>query len=146
MSARKKQNESAVVKACLQWLTLNHCFVWRNNSGAFPTPHGGFVRAGLKGSADIIGMNPHGIFLAVECKAGKNKLQPSQIAFRDSVVACGAIHVVAYSVDDLEAAKAEIMAKRYAPAYPEGYEHQHGIRGSLHGLFPKSRSPKTGGG
>lgn len=33
-----------------------------------------------------------------------------------------------------------------ASSCPEGYEHQHGIRDSLHGLFPKSRSPKTGGG
>lgn len=144
--AKPPQNEAAVVKACLHWLTLNRCFVWRNNSGAYAPEKGGrFVRFGKKGSADIIGLNPHGVFLAVECKAGKNKLQPAQIAFRDSVVACGGVHVVAYSVDDLEAAKADIMAKRIAPAYAEGVEPQLNIRQHLHSIFPGSRGGRKGG-
>ena len=144
--AKTPQNEAAVVKACLQWLTLKRCFVWRNNSGAYAPEKGGrFVRFGKKGSADIIGMNRHGVFLAVECKAGKNTLQAAQIAFRDSVVACGGIYVLAYSVEDLEAAKADIMAKRIAPAYAHGADPQPSLRQLMGELFPRGRNGRKGG-
>lgn len=95
-------SENLVVDACIKWLLLNKYYVWRNNSGAYKTESGHYVRYGLKGSADILGLTPKGQFIAVECKFGTNKLQLSQEAFRDKVLSCNGIYIVAYSVDDLE--------------------------------------------
>lgn len=94
--------ESHVVSACLQWLWLHGCYVWRNNSGALK-PEGSKrpIRFGLKGSADIIGLTPQGKFLAVECKAGRNKLTDEQIVFGERVKQKGGIYIVAYSVEEM---------------------------------------------
>lgn len=98
-------SESAVVDSCIKWLFSHGCFVWRNNSGAYKTQSGGYVRYGAKGSPDIIGMTRNGVFLGVECKFGKNGLQESQKEFGNKIKEKNGLHIVAYSVDDLEAVK-----------------------------------------
>lgn len=56
------------------------CILWRNNTGAFKDPNTGrWVRYGLSNdsaalnkaikSSDLIGIDSHGRFLAIECKA-----------------------------------------------------------------------------
>lgn len=102
-------SENKVVSACIQWLFHNGCFVWRNNSGAYKTTSGAYVRYGAKGSPDIIGTTPSGRFIGVECKYGKNDLEPSQEAFGERLKKKGALYIVAYGVDDLEACKKEIL-------------------------------------
>lgn len=112
MNNRKPHiKESLVVNSCIRWLWLNGCFVWRNNSGGFK-PEGGqrVIRFGRVGSPDIIGMTPGGRFLGVECKSGKNKLSDQQEVFKTDTLAHNGIYITAYSVDDLEAGKAEILA------------------------------------
>lgn len=104
-----KVKEGAVVNACIKWLFANNCYVWRNNSGAYKTPSGHYIRYGEPGSADIIGVNPHGRFIAIECKSGKNTQQDSQKAWQERVEGCNGLYVVAYSVDDLEAIKADVL-------------------------------------
>lgn len=108
---RGKQAEGLVVNACIKWLWANGCFVWRNNTGALPDKYGRTIHYGHKGSADIIGVNPHGLFLAVEAKSAKGKLSPDQALFRDRVQAKQGVYVLARSTDDLEARKAEILRK-----------------------------------
>lgn len=98
-------SESDVVNACIKWLFSHGCFVWRNNTGSYKTQSGGFVRYGSKGSPDIIGMTPRGLFIGVECKFGKNGLQDSQKDFGERIKEKNGLYIVAYSIDDLEAVK-----------------------------------------
>ena len=105
--------ESLVVKSCIEWLHLNGCFIWRNNTGAYkPEGSAGFIRYGLAGSADIIGVNPHGKFIAVECKSEKGKLLESQVGFGIKVRSRGGVYVVARSTDDLESHRDVLLGAR----------------------------------
>ncbi len=94
-------SESQVVSACLAYLHRNKIFAWRNNTGAFKTNHG-FIRFGLAGSADIIGLTKSGQFLAIECKFGKGKQEPSQIAFEQKITDNGGLYLLVYSLDELK--------------------------------------------
>lgn len=59
---------------------------WRNNTGALPDRNGRLVQYGLcKGSADIIGIAPGGIFIAVEVKAANGRVRPEQQTFIDNI-------------------------------------------------------------
>ena len=112
---RRKQEfhvpESLIVNTCIRWLWHHGCFVWRNNTGAWK-PRGGKrpIRYGKPGSPDIIGITPSGRFIGVECKSGKNKINPLQMAFQTDVLLHKGIYITAYSVDDLEAEKGRILA------------------------------------
>lgn len=110
-------NESAVLHACIQWLWANRCFIWRNNTGAYKKHYqrkdgsqsDHWIRYGLNGSADILGMTPNGRFLAVETKAAGNDLSPAQARFRDQVIAHNGLYILARSIDDLEANRLLIL-------------------------------------
>ena len=102
--------ESDVVNACIRWLhDVGRCFVWRNNTGAYKTQGGAFVRFGFKGSADIIGCTQSGRFIAVECKGTGGKQSPEQLHFERCINGKNGIYIVAYSMDDLEACKKDIL-------------------------------------
>ena len=114
----KSPKEGDVVKACLQYLTVVRRWpALRNNTGAARFAGRGksyFVRFGLEGSSDIIGIVPRlvdgdgnelrGLFLAVECKKPGGRLRPSQQAFLAAVSAAGGLALCVKSVDDLIAA------------------------------------------
>lgn len=97
--------ESLVVSACLKWLWVHGCFVWRNNTGGLRDKRNLLVRFGRTGSSDIIGMTKAGKFLGIECKSSIGKLTEHQMRFRDDVQSHGGIYILARSVDDLEAKK-----------------------------------------
>lgn len=93
------------------------CVLWRNNSGVLPNRQGRPVRYGLGNdsgkinkvfkSADLIGIGPGGVFLAVECKhpewkAPQNDREKAQWAFLLDVVNKGGIGFFATSVEDFE--------------------------------------------
>lgn len=106
-----KPTEGQVVNACIKWLFAHGCYVWRQNVGAFkPDGSNRFIRFGMAGLADILGVTPSGRFIACECKVGKNKQQNAQIEFQRRVEEKNGIYVLAYSVDDLEARTREILA------------------------------------
>lgn len=102
-------SESAIVNACMKWLLLHGCYCWRNNSGAYkPEGTSRFIRYGLRGSADILGITPSGRFIAVECKQKGNKQTEYQIEFQERITQKSGIYIVAYGTDDLESHKALI--------------------------------------
>jgi hypothetical protein len=96
--------EGAVVKACLEYLTLRGAFVWRNNSGALRNKKGRPVFFGKVGSSDILGVLPGGRFIAVECKAPNGRLSEPQLDFLTEIERMGGLAVIAKSVEDLEKA------------------------------------------
>lgn len=105
-------NEQATVKAILQFLHLHHIPAWRMNTGA--TKIGGrFLRFGVVGMADIIGILPEqgarggfgswqpGRFLAIEVKSATGRVTPAQLAFLDQVTAARGTAFVARNVADV---------------------------------------------
>jgi hypothetical protein len=104
--------ESAVLSACLEYLTLTGIFAWRNNTGAVKVDGKRFVRFGLKGSPDILGVMPDGRILCVECKSVRGRLTPEQRAFGEAVKRRGGIYIVARGIDDLRGELNELPVKR----------------------------------
>lgn len=72
---------------------------WQNNTGATKTAHG-FIKFGLKGSTDILGL-AYGRPFFIEIKTGSGRLTADQKAFRDMVVRYGGIHATIRSLDDV---------------------------------------------
>jgi len=104
---RRKQNspEGDLVKAVLTWLELMGIFAWRNNTGAFAATEKGkrrFVRFGLKGSSDILGVLPGGRLLAIECKSPTGKVRPEQQDFIDRVTKAGGLAFVTKSIEEVQ--------------------------------------------
>ena len=96
--------------------------IWRNNSGAMQDDTGRVIRFGLGNdspkinkvwkSSDLIGIFPHGLFLAVECKHPKwtkpaNDRDRAQWNFILHVVERGGVAFFCNGVDDFERRMAE---------------------------------------
>lgn len=59
------------------------------------------VSAGIDGQADISGIvGPSGKRLEIEVKAGKDRMRPTQNAFRHMMATHGGIYIIAHNVDD----------------------------------------------
>jgi hypothetical protein len=100
-----KTPESAVLRACLDYLRFRGHFVFRVNGGAFETKRGGFVRCtDISGVADIIGVTRNGKALAVECKSEKGKRAATQKAFEYYWTGNDGVYVLARGVEDLQGA------------------------------------------
>lgn len=80
---------------------------WRHNTLPIPMVREG-VFVGYRPSAkiglpDILGIiPPHGIFLGIEIKTGRDKLRPEQIAFHDQARRLGAIILVISTFEDYQ--------------------------------------------
>lgn len=97
-------NETELVKACLDILHELGILAWRQNTGAVAAEHKGrrrYVRFGVPGISDILGVMPGGRFLAVECKVARNPLTPKQREFLDEINRIGGLGIVARDVDDV---------------------------------------------
>ena len=95
----------------MRWLLWNKVFCWRQNTGAYKSETGTWVRYGFPGSPDIIGMTKSGKWLGIEAKTGKGKLNENQIKFMQQVIENNGVYIVARSVHDLEAMKAVILGE-----------------------------------
>ena len=96
--------EQALVNQVLHYLTLKGYFVYRNNTGAVALGSGRsqrFMRFGYKGSCDVIGVTPEGLFIGVECKIKPNKPTQFQLDFIEEINKRGGIGLVAYDLDDV---------------------------------------------
>jgi hypothetical protein len=94
--------ESDVLRQCLEYLAVKGIFAWRNNTGAAQVDGKRFVRFGIKGSPDILGVMPDGRMLCVECKSATGRQTPEQRAFGEAVIARGGVYVVARGIADLQ--------------------------------------------
>lgn len=97
--------ESEILKLCM--LAAAECGVTllRNNRGMFLTLDGKRkVRAGLEaaGSADLIGWDSQGKFVACEIKTSTGHVSPEQKKFLDAVKSAGGIAFIARSPEDVK--------------------------------------------
>lgn len=89
-----------LVRDILVALSLgSRCRVWQNNTGAIQI-ESRFIKFGLVGSADILGLVRGGIFLAVEVKIGNDQQSPEQKNFERMIHRFGGIYILARSVKD----------------------------------------------
>lgn len=96
--------EMQIVKVILDYLALRKIYTWRNNSATMFYSSKGkdyAVRMGKKGSSDIIGLLPNGVFLGIEVKRPKGIVSPDQILFLDHIKQNKGVAFVAYSLDDV---------------------------------------------
>lgn len=98
MLERQIQRQIQLRFGALPWLRL-----WRVNVGAARTPDGAMIRFGIPGMADLTGIVACGRRLEVEVKAAKGRLTPQQVAWGRCISALGGLHLVARSVEDVEA-------------------------------------------
>jgi hypothetical protein len=81
-----------------------HIFHWRNNTGGFFSGKR-FVKFGLVGSGDILGILPGGRFFSIETKKPKGKTdqkrEEKQIAWMESVNKSGGLAIKVQSVEDV---------------------------------------------
>jgi hypothetical protein len=94
--------EKATQAAILNYLVLKRVFHWRNNTGAFKSEHGSFIRYGSPGSPDIFAvLPPSGQLLGIEVKDTRGRLNENQEGFRDRLERAGGRYIVARSLDDV---------------------------------------------
>lgn len=96
-----QERESEIQSAILDYLRrFKHIMCWRNNSGAFVKGEH-FVRFGLKGSPDIIGILPDGRFLGIEVKRPGKHPTPEQEEFIKMATDRGGMAFVAHSLNEV---------------------------------------------
>lgn len=111
--------ESAVLKACIQWLYIHGCDIIRCNTGAVARKYTSkrtgqtkeyYIRFGKPGVGDIIACGPTGRWIECECKSSIGKQEAIQKLRQEEIERRHGVYILARSVDDLEARKAEILA------------------------------------
>jgi hypothetical protein len=99
--AVNKTPEADVLRAVDEVLFACGIFHWRMSVGAVKIGKR-FVRFGVPGLPDFIGVCPGGRFLGVECKAPKTgRLTQLQARFLDKVNELGGVGIVVDGVDGL---------------------------------------------
>jgi len=105
--ARKQSPETKLVLAFVDYLRKQGHHAWRNNTGGGKLG-GRWVQFGVKGAGDIlVVVVPHGRFLSVEVKVGRNKATENQEAWMVKVREAGAVAGVARSFGELDKLVAE---------------------------------------
>jgi len=99
--ADRTKNHESLLKKCLLLLSSEGFLVWKNNTGSIKTENR-YQTYGLKGSPDIIGCTPSGVFCGFEIKTGKAVQNKHQKAFEKAVKARDGIYIVIHSLEELK--------------------------------------------
>ena len=92
--------EKDIQKGILQYLQVKRVFHWRNNSGAYKTSHGSFIRFGEPGSPDIFVIRG-GMIYGLEVKNEKGKLSDLQEEWSKGFMKHGGLYHVVRNLDDV---------------------------------------------
>ncbi len=96
--------EADIQKSILDYLRTRGYFCWRNNTGMQRSQYDGrerFIRYGLVGSGDLLGLTKEGRFFSIEVKRPGKKPTPEQIEFMATINQMKGLALVAYNVDDV---------------------------------------------
>lgn len=98
-------SETDLVRAILKYLHVVGILAWRQNTGAASFQDAGrsrFVRFGVPGISDILGVLPDGRFLAIEVKMPGRKVTWKQCDFINAITDNGGLAFVATSIEDVQ--------------------------------------------
>lgn len=109
--ATRKTPEGYVLSSVLEYLAVKKIFALRMNSGAIQDKRGIPVRMHKPGTADILAFRRlldhlpgDAQIFWIECKAPSGKQSELQKAFQKTVEGQGHFYILAYGIEDLEAA------------------------------------------
>ena len=85
---------------------------WSNATGAGKSPTGEWIRYGLVGSSDILGVVNGGYFVGIEVKTGSGVQSPGQINFESAVKKRGGYYFVARNIPDTLLVVSQVAALR----------------------------------
>ena len=96
------KTEANIQKEIMLALSQAGCTIFRNNTGAYKTEHGAYVRYGVggKGGSDLLGISYSGKFLCCEVKTAKGKPTNDQLNFISVVKSKNGIAFVARSAEE----------------------------------------------
>lgn len=98
-------NKKILLAVCQRW--PKSIRIWRQNAGGMKIGDS-FVRFGFPGESDLQGlMAPNGRFLAIEGKAGKDRMSPAQLTFKAMIESLGGLFIEARSAEQV----VEILSK-----------------------------------
>ena len=95
------EHQCLVNSILVKYGALPQLRIWKNATGSAQV-NGRYLKFGLIGSSDIIGISYRGQFLAIECKTGSAKQSPQQILFQKMIEKFGGIYVLARKVEDVQ--------------------------------------------
>jgi len=100
-----KPTEKQLQTAILDYLTMRHFLVWRNNSGMAESTNAKTgasyrIKLGKSGSPDIIGMTKSGQWLGIEVKGEKGRQRDSQKEFESEVRANHGVYLLVHSWEE----------------------------------------------
>ena len=104
-TAIRHTSANVLTQHALRILALKGYYCWRQNNAAIYDSEKKVYRKNStkKGVSDIIGFHRHtGRFVAVEIKAGKDRLSEEQEAFLELVKTSGGVSLVVRNSEDLE--------------------------------------------
>ncbi len=90
--------------------------LWKNATGAVKIGDR-FLRFGMKGSPDILGIIDGGIFIGIEVKTGNAHQTAEQKFFEAMVLRRGGVYVLARCVEDVETALQKVTYHSDPPPY-----------------------------
>ena len=97
-----KISEKHIQKAILDYLAFKKIFHYRQNSGAFKTESGGYMRtASVSGLPDIVAIKD-GIYIGLEVKTATGIQSKEQREIQNRVTEAGGLYFVVRSVDDVK--------------------------------------------
>jgi len=91
-----------LTKSIRDMLALYGWVSFKVGTGAIKA-EGRFIRLSTPGAPDLVAVKGQR-YLLIEVKAGKDKLQPSQLTFREQIESVGGNYIVARSVSDVAVA------------------------------------------
>jgi len=103
--------ETKIVREVLSLLRDHHILAFRNNTGVARIG-GRWVRFGVPGSPDIIGVLPGGRFLGIEVKTATGKEADHQRDFRERIELSGGVAIVVHSIEEALAKIKEYIRPR----------------------------------
>ena len=96
-----KISEKHIQKTILDYLAFKKIFHYRQNSGAFKTESGGYMRtASVSGLPDIVAIKD-GIYIGLEVKTATGRQSEEQREIQNRVTAAGGLYFVVRSLDDV---------------------------------------------
>ena len=111
--------ETDILNQILHYLvSRTDLYCWRNQTGGAYASNRRFLRFGCPGSADILGIQRSGKFIAIEVKAALGRQSPGQKAWQRRIETLGGIYILARSVDDVIKQLPVVRVSDLAASFP----------------------------
>lgn len=113
---QSKEHTALVNEILLMFGAKSYLTLWKNATGAVKIGDR-FLKFGMKGSPDIIGIANGGRFVGIEVKTGHAKQSPEQKLFQAMVFKRSGIYILARCLSDVEIGLSSLERHSDGPPY-----------------------------